>query len=93
MRKVFTKVAIFGELHVSETPPIQIFSALLWPSFIAAGLATIVFFTALDPVAVLECKGAPPLSHTAAYSLGFFGFWLLCLTSSAATAYYLKPVS
>lgn len=77
---------------MSDIPAIQRFSALLWPSFLAASLATIVFFAVLDPVAILECEGAPPLSRVGAYSLGFFGFWLLCAASSAATAYFLKPV-
>ncbi len=80
------------EPQVSDVPTIQRLSALLWPSFLCAGLATVVFFTALDPVSVLECEGAPPLGRTAAYSLGFFGFWLICLVSSTATSYFLKPV-
>ena len=77
---------------MSDIPAIQRFSALLWPAFLAAGLATIVFFTVLDPAAVLECEGVPPRSRTGAYSLGFFGCWLLCAASSAATAYFLKPI-
>ena len=74
-------------------PLVQRLSAVLWPSFLLAGIATGVFFTALDPVVVLECKGAAPLSPTAAYSLGFFGFWILCAACSFATAYFLKPVT
>ena len=72
-------------------PLVQRVSAVLWPSFLLAGLATGVFFTFFDPVAILECEGEPPLGRTAAYSLGFFCFWLLCAGSSATTYYFLRP--
>ena len=72
-------------------PRIQIVSAVLWPSFLLAGAATSIFFTFLDPLVLFECEGEPPLSRMAAYSLGFFSFWLLCAASSAAAAYFLRP--
>jgi len=70
---------------------IQYLSAVLWPSFLCAGVATAVFFTFFDPVTLLECEGEPPLSRMAAYSLGFFLFWALCIASSFATSYFLRP--
>lgn len=75
----------------STIPRVQVVSAVLWPSFLFAGVATSVFFTFLDPLALFECEGEPPLSRMAAYSLGFFAFWLLCAASSAAAAYFLRP--
>jgi len=72
-------------------PRVQIVSAVLWPSFLLAGAAASVFFTFLDPLVLFECEGEPPLSRMAAYSLGFFSFWLLCAASSAAAAYFLRP--
>lgn len=72
-------------------PRVQLFSAVLWPSFLLAGVATAVFFTLLDPVRLLEYEGEAPLSRMAAYSMGFFLFWLLCAASSAATAYFMRP--
>ncbi len=74
-----------------KLPLVQWISAVLWPSFLLAGVATSVFFTFLDPVTLFECEGQPPLSRTAAYSLGFFLFWLLCAASSASSAYFLHP--
>lgn len=74
-----------------KIPAVQYASAILWPSFLCAGAATAVFFTFFDPVTLLECEGEPPLSRTAAYSLGFFLFWLLCIASSLATSYFLRP--
>ena len=76
---------------VSGLPLVQRLSAILWPSFLLAGAATGVFFTFFDPVTLLECQGEPPLGRMAAYSLGFFGFWLLCAGTSAATYYFLRP--
>lgn len=74
---------------VAGLPRVQRVSAVLWPSFVLAGLANVVFFALIDPVEVLDCHGVPPLSRTAAYSLGFFAFWLLTAASSLATRYYL----
>ena len=76
---------------VTELPRLQRVSSVLWPSFLFAGAATVVFFALIDPVAMLDCQGAaPPLSRTGAYSLGFFLFWLLTAGSSAVTLYYLS---
>ncbi len=74
-----------------EIPRVQLVSAILWPSFLLAGMATSVFFTFLDPVRLFDYEGEAPLSRMAAYSLGFFLFWLLCAASSAASAYFLRP--
>ena len=76
---------------VSALPVVPRLSAVLWPSFLLAGAATAVFFIFFDPVTLLGCEGEPPLGRTAAYSLGFFGFWLLCAGTSAATYYFLRP--
>ena len=75
---------------VAQLPRVQRFSAVLWPSFVLAGVATVVFFALIDPVSVLDCQGTLPLSRTAVYSLGFFAFWLLTTASSAATLYFLS---
>jgi hypothetical protein len=75
---------------VAELPLVQRVSAVLWPSFLFAGAATVVFFALIDPLAMLDCQGAPPLSRTGAYSLGFFLFWLLTAGASALTLYFLS---
>jgi hypothetical protein len=53
---------------------------VLWPSFIAAGVAEVLFFTAFDP----SDFGASP---TLAYTAGFFALWALAATSSALTCF------
>jgi len=75
---------------VVELPRVQRISAVLWPAFLSAGAATVIFFALIDPLALLDCQGAPPLSRTGAYSLGFFLFWMLTTVSSLATAYFLS---
>lgn len=66
----------------------QSISAVLWPSFLTAGVATIVFFTVFDPH---ELDAIGDLSRLAVYSIGFFVFWGLMAISSCATQYFLKP--
>ena len=74
----------------NRVPLVQRVSAVLWPAFIMAGVATGVFFTFFDPITLLGCEGEPPLSRTGAYTLGFFMFWLLCIASSTGTSYFLR---
>lgn len=69
----------------------QSVSAILWPSFVVAGLLTIFFFAFFDPIDLLASRGVVDLSSTAAYSLGFFAFWIATALSSAGTRYFLKP--
>ena len=53
---------------------------ILWPSFLAAGLAEVVFFTLFDPEDF-------ELARLAAYSIGFFCFWTIAAASSALTCF------
>jgi hypothetical protein len=56
---------------------------ILWPSFLVAAAAEMVFFALLDP-GELTFFGRPlELSRTAIYSIGFFLFWGFAAASSA----------
>lgn len=58
---------------------------VVWPAFVVAGIAEIVFFTVFDPFE-LHFFGAPlDWSREAIYTMGFFGFWGLGIASSAIT--------
>ena len=58
---------------------------ILWPGFVMACLAELVFFSMVDPQD-LHFLGQPlELSRTAIYSLGFFCFWALMSGTSALT--------
>jgi hypothetical protein len=60
---------------------------VLWPAFLAAGVAEAIFFTVFDPFD-LHFFGAPlELSREAIYTMGFFGFWALGIASSALTVF------
>jgi len=64
---------------------------VLWPAFLAAGLAEAVFFTVFDPFE-LHFFGAPlEMSRQAIYTMGFFGFWGLGAIASACTLWLAQP--
>ncbi|MDC6171009.1 hypothetical protein [Paucibacter sp. XJ19-41] len=54
--------------------------AILWPSFLMAGVLDVLVFSLLDPAALVE---ASSLSGTSIYTLGFLGFWIVTGLSSA----------
>lgn len=65
----------------------QKWMAVLWPSFLMAGIAEGVFFSLVNPQELYllgQVVDYPPL---AAYSIGFFAFWLLCAASSWLTCF------
>jgi len=70
--------------------PRRVVSALVlmrvvWPAFLAAAVAELVFFSIFDPFD-LHFFGAPlEMSREAIYTMGFFGFWGLGIASSALT--------
>jgi hypothetical protein len=63
---------------------------ILWPSFIVAGIAEAVFFTLFDPTDLRFFDREMALSRTAAYSIGFFLFWLFAAGSSALTCFFQR---
>ncbi len=59
---------------------------ILWPSFLAAGMAEAAFFTLFDPDELAAFWRVLPLSRTAVYSIGFLLFWTFAAVSSALTS-------
>jgi cytosine/uracil/thiamine/allantoin permease len=76
---------------MNEIPLIQRIVAVLWPSFLTSGLATILFFTAFDPQHLLMETDFAEMSRLGAYTIGFFLFWLLTTVTSALTCYFRRP--
>lgn len=63
---------------------------IMWPSFIIAGLMTVVFFTLVDP-ADLNIFGLPLADHRlASYSVGFLLFWAFSAGDSWLTLFFQK---
>jgi hypothetical protein len=68
---------------------------VLWPSFLAAAVATMFFFAVFDPVDIGDGTALATLiaNHNAGYALGFFFFWAFTTLSSALTVYLLRTES
>lgn len=77
--------------HRPPLPQVQQIASVLWPSFLTASLATVIFFTVFDPVELALLTDAPGITRLAGYTLGFFAFWLLTSISCALTCYFRKP--
>lgn len=75
-------------------PMAQRIGAILWPSFFAAGVATMVFFAFVDPLALRDMTFPHiEISRGLGYSIGFFMFWMATAASSLFTWILLRPAS
>lgn len=63
---------------------------VMWPAFIAAGIAETIFFTMIDPAQLYLFGQLVEWSVTATYSTCFLLFWLVCIGSSLMT-YLMMP--
>lgn len=73
-------------------PLVQRLGVILWPSFLVAGAASVVFFALVDPLALrdITCPGLH-ISRELGYTVGFFMFWLATLSSSLLTGFLSRP--
>ena len=76
-----------------HTQPIaQILGAILWPSFFAAGVMTMVFFALIDPLELRDISFPNwQISRGFGYSICFFMFWLATASSSLFSWILLRP--
>jgi len=75
-------------------PMAQRIGAIVWPSFFAAGVATMVFFAFVDPLALRDMTFPQiEISRGLGYSIGFFMFWIATAASSLFTWILLRPGS
>lgn len=63
---------------------------ILWPSFIVAGVAEVVFFTVFDPQEFVVFGETIAWGRTAVYSVGFFTFWTVTAATSALTCFFQR---
>jgi hypothetical protein len=77
---------------VNDTPRSAVVGAILWPSFFASSIATIVFFALFDP-RELQVQLFPQwrIGRELGYTLGFFLFWMACAAASLFTWILLRP--
>ena len=62
--------------------------SVLWPSFIVAIAASGLFFSAFNPRDLVPFNLDAEVSPVAAYSIGFFLFWLLGALAGYGTLYF-----
>jgi len=77
----------------ADLPAVRLrrFGAVAWPSFFAAGVASVVFFAIVDPSELADITWPHlAISREFGYSIGFFMFWACTLGSSAFTALLLS---
>ena len=66
--------------------------AVLWPSFLTAGVATVAFFANVDPQGLrLASFPAWEISRELGYTVGFFMFWAVTAASSFITLVLAEP--
>ncbi|MEP6483151.1 MAG: hypothetical protein ABJB01_01795 [Rudaea sp.] len=76
--------------NASRARTIAVLGAIVWPSFVAAAIATMVCFAIFDPVDLADVSWPQFLiSRQLGYAIGFFMFWFCTLASSAFTALLL----
>lgn len=65
--------------------------AVLWISFLCAGVGTMVFFALFDPVELVSAFDEDiTLDRGIGYAAGFFFFWALAFVCSGMTAFLLR---
>ncbi len=69
-----------------SSPKSQRLVAVLWPSFLVSGVATVLFFVMFDPLPRLANTDLAELSRLGAYNIGFLWF-LITAASSWLTCY------
>lgn len=64
---------------------------LLWASFLAASVTTMLIFACFDPVQLAASRPSPGwlADRRTAYAIGFFFFWAMCTIASFLTAYLI----
>lgn len=80
-------------LTPDQMPRSQQAISVLWPSFIVAIIASGAFFSAFNPSDLVPFNLDIDISPIAAYSIGFFLFWLLAFLSSFGTLYFTNSNS
>lgn len=63
---------------------------ILWPSFLVAIIAEGFFFSMFDPHDMIVVGTHVELPVIAAYTVGFFFFWIFCALASMLTYYLLN---
>ena len=78
-----------GAQHWSRNK--QAVFTVVWISFLAAAVGTMVFFAFFDPVELAaQFDSDLAISRDAGYAAGFFFFWVICAVCSGVTAFLVR---
>ncbi len=72
-------------------PRAQQLISIFWPSFLVAGLGTIIFFAAIDPQEMVSPAWFVNLGRLEAYTVGFLFFWVLMAGACFLSCYFQSP--
>lgn len=75
-------------IPANEIPLVQRLVAVFWPSFITAGIATILLTSIFDPDVIFIDYD---VSRLGVYSMTFFLFWLFGAVTALSTCFFLRP--
>lgn len=67
----------------------QAVATVIWISFLAASVATMLFFAMFDPVELLATVDID-VGRQSGYAIGFFFFWFISAGCSAVTAWLVR---
>jgi hypothetical protein len=82
------------DLPVASLPWARRFGVIAWPSFFAAGVATMVFFAFVDPLRLRDITFPQlPVTREAGYTIAFFLFWSATAGASLFTALLMRVPS
>lgn len=70
----------------------QKYIAIFWPSFLVAGISTILFSTFVDPDLFMDAVGLQDASRLGIYSITWLYFWFMGIVTAMLTCYFSKPV-
>lgn len=83
--------------HALDHPPrplAQRLGAILWPSFFAAGVSTMVLFAFVDPIDLAMISFPEvEISRQGGYTIAFLGFWAGFASACTFTWLLLRPPS
>ncbi len=65
--------------------------AIIWSSFLAAGIGTAIFFGLVDPVELYMITIPTfDISILAGYAIGFFFFWIICGIAALLSVFMIR---
>lgn len=69
----------------------QAVATVIWISFLAASVATMLFFAVFDPTELIATLNVDiDIGREGGYAIGFFFFWIVSAGCSAVTAWLVR---